>query len=1039
MLTRIIDSSINNRVLVILATLILGWFGYQAMRTTPLDALPDLSDVQVIVKTPYPGQAPEIVEQQITWPLANLLLAVPAAEEVRGYSFYGDSYVYIIFADDTDMYWARSRVLEYLNQAQDQLPAGITPSLGPDASGVGWIYQYALTDRSGEHDLSELTSLQNWYLKQSLQSVDGVAEVATVGGMVQTYQVVVDPQKLRQFGLTLAQVQSTIVAANREVGGGVVEMAEAEFMVRGPGYLQSLADLQRLPMPLTSASATPVTLADIATVRKGPQTRRAVAELNGEGEVVGGIIVMRHGDNALATIAAVKAKLAELERGLPEGVEVVTTYDRSQLINNAVDNLSHKLLEEMAFVALVTVLFLLHLRSAFVALITIPLAVLMSFIAMRWLGINANIMSLGGIAIAIGALVDAAIVMVENLHKHLERYTQQHGQAPQGKAHWQVVAGASKEVGPALFFSLLIITLSFLPVFALEAQEGRLFAPLAYTKTFAMAAAALLAVTLVPVLMGWLVRGKIRSEQRNPLARALIWLYAPLLRGALNWPKLTVMLAVVVAASAYYPWSKLGHEFMPTMQEGDLMYMPTTLPGVSVQTVSRLVQQTDRLILTVPEVAQVFGKAGRADTATDPAPLSMLETTIQLKPQSQWRPGITIEDIIAELDATVQIPGVRNAWVQPIKTRIDMLSTGMKTPLGIKVAGADVNQLQQLATAIETRLAPLPESGSVFAERTAAGRYLNITPNLAAAAQFGLSQADIQRHIEFAIGGGNIAQTIEGNERYPINLRYPRAYRDHLATIRQLPIATPTGAWVTLEQVATVELAAGPDMIRSENAQPNAWIFIEPAAGVAIDAYIEAAETALQDLPLPARYSYSWAGQYEYMQRVEAKLQQVVPLTIAVILVLLYLTFRSFKQGLLVLATLPLAVSGSIWLVWWLGFNVSVAVLIGMIALAGVAAEFGVVMLLYLNNAWRDSQDKSAAGLHAAIIEGAVQRVRPKAMTVITVIAGLLPIMLTEGTGSEVMQRIAAPMIGGMIIAPLLSLFVIPAVYWWYGRRRLVQ
>lgn len=1037
MLAKLIGWSVGNRLLVIFGMFLAAWFGWRAMLSTPVDALPDLSDVQVIVKTPYPGQAPQLVEEQVTWPLANLMLAVPGATDVRGYSFFGDSYLYIIFEDDTDIYWARSRVLEYLNQADAALPEEVNPTLGPDASGVGWIYQYALVDRSGQRHLGELTSLQNWFLKQELQSVPGVAEVATVGGMVETYQVVVEPAKLRQYNLTLSRVRELITAANREVGGGVVEMGEAEFMVRGKGYIQSLDDLRELPLQITSASGSSLTLADIATVRKGPQTRRGIAELDGEGEVVGGIIVMRHGENALTTIEQVKAKLAELERGLPDGVEVVTTYDRSELITGAVDHLSEKLLQEMFWVAVVTLVFLLHVRSALVVLITLPLAVLLSFLAMRALGINANIMSLGGIAIAIGALVDASIVMVENAHKHLERYQAEHGQAPTGVMHWQVVTKAAQEVGPALFLSLLIITLSFIPVFALEVQEGRLFSPLAYTKTFAMAAAALLAVTLVPVLMGWFVRGKLVSEQRNPLTRGMIAVYRPLLTGVLNWPKLTLVVAVLVAGSAMYPLSKLGTEFMPAMQEGDLLYMPTTMPGISVPAAGRLVQQTDRLIKQVPEVERVFGKAGRADTATDPAPLTMLETTIQLKPRSEWREGFTLADIIAELDATVQVPGVANAWVQPIKTRIDMLSTGLKTPLGLKISGPDLQEIERIGEALEQRLQDLPESRSVFAERSASGRYINITPRLQEAARYGITQADIQSHIEYAIGGANIGETLEGTERYPINIRYPRAQRDHVAKLRELPILSDTGAWVTLEQVADIEVTTGPDMIRSENARPSGWVFIEVADGVALSDYMAAAAPVIADYDLPARYTVSWSGQYEYLQRVEAKLTEIIPMTLLVILLLLYLTFRSVKQALLIMATLPLAIAGSVWLVWLLGFNLSVAVIVGMIALAGVAAEFGVVMLLYLNNAWRDSSERDAAGLKAAIMEGAVMRVRPKAMTVVTIIAGLLPIMFGTGLGSEVMQRIAAPMIGGMIAAPLLSLFVIPAVYWLYhGRGR---
>ena len=1037
MLTNIIHWSLRNRLLVVLAAALAAWLGWRAMLSTPVDAIPDLSDVQVIIKTSYPGQAPEIVEQQVTWPLANVMLSVPGATDVRGYSFFGDSYLYVLFADGTDLYWARSRVLEYLNQARERLPEGVNPSLGPDASGVGWIYQYALVDRSGQHDLGQLTSLQNWFLKQELQSVSGVAEVATVGGMVQAYQVVVEPQRLQAYGLTLAQLEQIIRSANNEVGGGIISMAEAEYMVRGSGYLQSLDDLRRLPLPVQSQAGEVITLADVATVRRGPESRRGIAELNGEGEVVGGIVVMRHGENARATIAAVQAKLAQLQQGLPSGVELVTTYDRSALIDRAVDNLSQKLLEEMAFVALITLLFLVHVRSTLVAVITLPLAVLMSFAVMRWLGINANIMSLGGIAIAIGALVDAAIVMVENAHKQLEHYRHQHGHEPRGAEHWALIGKASSEVGPALFLSLLIITISFVPVFALEAQEGRLFAPLAYTKTFAMAAAALLAITLVPVLMGYFVRGRIPSEQRNPLTRGMIALYRPLLNAALNWPKLTLIIALAASASAYYPWSKLGQEFMPSMHEGDLLYMPTALPGLSPQAASNLLQQTDRLIKQVPEVERVFGKAGRADTATDPAPLTMFETTIQLKPEQQWRAGVSLDDIIAELDARVQVPGLTNAWVQPIKTRIDMLSTGLKTPLGLKIAGPDLAEIQALGLQLEAVLAEVPGVRSVFAERAASGRYITVSPKLHEAARYGVSQAELQQVIQYAVGGAMVTESVEGSERYPITLRYPRQYRDHLESLKQLPVVSRAGAWLTLEQLAEVSVVEGADMIRSENARMTGWVFIDVASEVALGEVIAAAQTALDNFQLPPRYSLSWSGQYESLERVQAKLQELIPVMLVIILMLLYLTFRSLKQALLIMATLPLALTGSLWLVWYLGFNLSVAVWVGMIALAGVAAEFGVVMLLYLNQAWHSQTERNRDTLKQAVIQGAVMRVRPKAMTVLTIIAGLLPIMLTHGTGSEVMQRIAAPMIGGMIAAPLLSLLVLPAAYYLYWQYRL--
>ncbi len=1037
MLTRIIKGSLQNRVLVLVAALLTAWFGWRAMVSTPLDAIPDLSDVQVIVKTSYPGQAPQLVEEQVTWPLANVMLAVPGATQVRGFSFFGDSYLYILFEDGTDIYWARSRVLEYLSQAKERLPEGVSPNLGPDASGVGWVFQYVLQAPAASHHLGELTSLQNWFLKPELQSVEGVAEVATVGGMVQAYQVVLQPERLLAYNLTIEQVRQAIVAANREVGGGIVEMAEAEYMVRGTGYIQSLDDLRELPLPVQSEAGAAITLADVAHVRRGPQSRRGIAEYNGEGEVVGGIIVMRYGENALGTIARVQEKLKTLQQGLPEGVEIVPVYDRSQLIHRAVDNLTDKLIQELLWIAVVSVLFLLHMRSAFVAIITIPLAVLMSFLIMRSLGISANIMSLGGIAIAVGALVDAAIVMVDNAHKHLADYQKRHGEAPQGKTHWQVIANAATEVGPALFLSLLIVTLSFVPVFSLENEEGRLFAPLAYTKTFAMAAAALLAVTLVPVLMGYFVRGKIRSEESNPITRALVYLYQPTLSKVMAWPKTTVLVALLLAGSAYYPLSKLGSEFMPAMHEGDLLYMPTTLPGVSPATVAKLVQQTDRLIMQIPEVESVFGKSGRADTATDPAPLTMLESTIQLKPESEWREGMTVAKLIKELDATVKVPGVTNAWVQPIKTRIDMLSTGLKTPLGLKISGANLAEIQRIGAELEQQLQDVPGVSSVFAERPASGRYVEIRPRLDMAARYGLSQAEIQQAIQFAIGGAEIAETVEGTERYPITLRYPRAQRQHLEQIKQLPVISQAGAWLTLDQVADVEITSGPVMIRSENARPTGWVFIDVAAGVAVGSVIDAAQPILDDYQLPPQYSLSWSGQYESMERVSNKLKEVIPVTLAIILVLLYLTFGSFKQAVLIMATLPLALAGSLWYIWWLDYHLSIAVLVGMIALAGVAAEFGVVMMLYLNNAWRQTTARTQQSLHDAIMTGAVLRVRPKAMTVITIIASLLPIMLTEGTGSEVMQRIAAPMIGGMILAPLLSLYVLPAVFWLYWRKRV--
>lgn len=1030
MLTRIIQASLRNSMLVLLLFAALSFLAWKSLQQTKLDAIPDLSDVQVIVKTSYPGQAPAVVEEQVTYPLSSVMLSVPNTKSVRGFSFFGDSYVYVIFEEGTDPYWARSRVIEYLDQAQSQLPEAVQPSLGPDATGVGWIYQYALVDHSGQHNLGELTRLQNWFLQQELQSVEGVAEVARVGGMVETYQVVVDPRTLHQYQLSLTDVKQAIQQANAEVGGSVVEMAEAEYMVRGLGYLQSIEDLRQLPLLKASANDGVLLLEDIADVRLGPQVRRGVAELDGDGEVVGGIVVMRYGANALQTIDNVKAKLEQLQQGLPEGVELETTYDRSELIQASVDNLTTKLIEEMALVAIVCVLFLWHARSALVAVVSLPLSVLLAIWIMNGLGISANIMSLGGIAIAIGALVDAAIVMIENAHKHLHHYQQQNDDKPaQGAQRWRLITDACSEVGPSLFFSLLVITVSFIPVFALQGQQGRLFEPLAYTKTLAMGAASVLAVTLIPVLIALLVRGKIPAETGNPLTRLLIWLYRPLLNMTLRWPKLLIVLCIGIAASAWYPWQKLDYELMPPLYEGDLMYMPTTLPGISVNEASELLQQTDALIAQHPQVKRVFGKIGRADTATDPAPLTMIETSITLTPEEQWPAGKTIDDVMDELDAMVQIPGLTNAWVMPIRTRIEMLATGVKTPLAIKVSGAEFARIQKLATDIEGVLAELPETGSVIAERAADGRYIEVSPKLREAARFGLSQADIQQHLMQAVGGSNIATSVQGNERFPINLRYPRETRDHIDKLRELPIRSADGRWLTLSDVAEIDLTSGPAVLKSENARLSSWIFIEPAKGVTVSDYIAAVSDELGQLSLPTGYSWSWTGQFESMQQVEADLKEIIPLTLALIVILLYLTFRSMGQALLVIATLPLALTGSLWLLYWLDYNLSLAVIVGMIALAGVAAEFGVVMLLYLNNAWK-GVGQQRPQLQAAIEEGAVLRVRPKAMTVATIVIGLLPIMLGSGIGNEVMQRIAAPMVGGMILAPLVSMLLIPAVFY---------
>ncbi|WP_394172987.1 efflux RND transporter permease subunit [Thalassotalea litorea] len=1035
-MSKLIELSLRFRVLVIVIALIAAVWGFRAMQTLPLDALPDLSDVQVIVKTPYPGQAPELVEQQVTYPLSTVMLSVPGATAVRGFSFFGDSYLYIIFAEDTDPYWARSRVLEYLQQANNILPDGVTPTLGPDASGVGWIYQYALTASNSDFDLADLKSLQDWYLKLGLQSVPGVSEVATVGGMERTYQIIVEPARLLYYGLTIEQVKKALQAANMDTGGSVLELAEAEYMIRSKGYLQSISDIEETALPIQSEQFSSLRIKHIATVREGPQMRRGIAELNGEGEVVGGIVVMRQGENALATIDNVEQRLQELKVGLPEGVELITTYDRAALIERSIANLQEKLLEEILIVVLVCFAFLLHARSTLVAVICLPLSVFIGFIAMNALEINANIMSLGGIAIAIGALVDAAIVMVENQHKHLQSFHQQHQRYPQGKDHWRLTMRAAKEVGPALGLTLLLITISFLPVFALQAQEGRLFTPLAMTKTLVMAAAALLSVTLVPVLMGYFIRGKVPDENRNWLNRGITAVYRPLLKAALNFPKITVLVAILIALSSAYPITNMQSEFMPELEEGDLLYMPTTLPAVSISEAGEILQQTDRLIRTVPEVASVFGKVGRAETATDPAPLTMLETTIALKPKSQWRNGMELDDIIAELEAKVQFPGVSNAWVQPIKTRIDMLTTGVKTPLGIKISGPKIHQLERLGRDIEGILAKIPQTVSVYAERAESGRYIDIKPDRQAAANYGLTINDIQQVVTYAIGGANVSEMVLGRERYPINLRYPARYRQSVDDLNNIPFVSPSGARLTLGQVAEVKITQGPALVKSENGRPIAWVFIDIDPDVSIADYIDVIRPKLDALNVPATYSWSFAGQYEYMQRVNSDLTWLIPLTLLLIFILLYLIFSSVRQSLLVLLTLPVALAGSIWLVYWLDYAFSIALAVGMIALAGVAAEFGVIMLIYLNQQF----NRVAIGTHTSAIDavqsGALLRVRPKAMTVLTIIAGLLPIMLGSGSGNEVMQRIAAPMVGGMLLSPLVSMFVIPSCYLLLYRRR---
>ncbi|MBH0034955.1 efflux RND transporter permease subunit [Pseudoalteromonas sp. NZS71_1] len=1030
MITAIIRWSVSNRFFVLLLTLILLGGGLFAVKNTPVDALPDLSDVQVIIKTTYPGQAPQVVQDQVTFPLTTAMLSVPGAQTVRGFSFFGDSYVYVIFDEKTDLYWARSRVQEYLSQVASRLPDSATPELGPDATGVGWIYLYALVDKTNKHDISQLRSLQDWFLKFELQTVPGVSEVAAVGGMVKQYQVNVEPDKLRAYGIPLSLIQTAIQQGNQEMGASVVEMAEAEYMVTSTGYIKSVADLEAIPLGV-NANGTALQLRDVADIRVGPQMRRGVAELNGEGEVTGGIVIMRYGENAQKTIELVKAKLESLKKGLPEGVEIVPVYDRSNLINNAVDNLTSKLIEELIVVALVCVVFLFHVRSSLVAIITLPLGILTAFIIMYWQGINANIMSLGGIAIAIGAMTDGAIVMIENMHKHMEKTPLTN------ENRWEVVAKSASEVGPALFFSLLIITVSFMPVFILEAQEGRMFAPLAYTKTYAMAASAGLAITLVPVLMGYFIRGKVISEQKNPVNRLLVAAYRPLLNWVLKFPKMTLVLAVVVSVIGFYPVNKIGSEFIPPLDEGDLMYMPTTYPGLSVGKAREILQQTDKLIATVPEVKTVFGKVGRAETATDPAPLTMIETFIQLKPKDEWREGMTLEKLKKELDGLVKFPGLTNAWVMPIKTRIDMLATGIKTPVGIKVAGPKLSEIQKIGQQIEVLLKDVQGTASVYSERVAGGRYIKVDINREKAARYSLNISDVQQVVSTAIGGTNVTKTVEGQERYPVNLRYPQAYRDSPEELMLLPIVTPTGQRIALGDVADVFIEDGPPGIKSENARLNGWSFID-IDGVDIGTYVEHAQQVLdKDLILPAGYSITWAGQYEYMQRAKDKLTYVLPLTLAIIIVLLYLNFRSFAEVTIIMATLPLAMIGGVWLMYLEGFNFSVAVGVGFIALAGVAVEIGVIMLVYLNQAYQEKcleaeqagKPLSLVQLQQAIIEGAGLRVRPVMMTVATIIIGLLPVLYGTGTGSEVMSRIAAPMVGGMGSAIVLTLLVIPAVY----------
>jgi Cu(I)/Ag(I) efflux system membrane protein CusA/SilA len=1038
MINKIIQWSINNRALVLICTLLIAIWGVYSVRQTPLDAIPDLSDVQVIIKTTYPGQSPRVVEDQVTYPLTTAMLAVPKAVNVRGYSFFGDSYVYVIFEDGTDIYWARSRVLEYLSQVSGKLPPQAQPQLGPDATGVGWVYEYALIDRSGQHDLAQLRSLQDWFLKFELQTIEGVSEVATVGGMVRQYQVVLDPNRLRAYGLSLEQVSEAIKRANQEVGGSVIEMAEAEYMVRVTGYLRGLENLRQIPLDVNE-SGTPILLKDVAEVRYGPDWRRGIAELDGEGEVVGGIVVMRWGENALTTIEQVKQKLETLKQSLPKGVEIVETYDRSALIKRAVDNLNQKLIEELLLVALVCGVFLLHVRSAMVAVIVLPLGILASFIIMHLQGINANIMSLGGIAIAMGVMVDAAIVMIENVHKHMER------EAMTDENRWRIILRAAGEVGPPIFFSLLIITLSFLPVFTLQAQEGKLFAPLAYTKTYAMAAASVLTITLIPVLIGYFIRGKMKSEQENPINRALIRFYRPLIDWTLRAPVQVLLMAGGLLLLSLWPLSQLGSEFMPDLDEGDLLYMPTTFPGISIGKAQELLQQTDKLIRTVPEVKRVFGKIGRAETATDSAPLTMIETTIQLKPRSEWRAGMTLEKLKAELNDLIRFPGLANAWVMPIKTRIDMLATGIKTPVGIKVSGPDLAEIERIGRRIEDVVRKIPGTSSVFFERVSGDRYVTIEIDRLAAARYGLNIADVQNVMLMAVGGMNITETVEGLERYPVNMRYPLDIRDSAEALKQLPIVTPGGAHIALDEIAEIRIESGPGMIRSENARPNGWIYVD-ITGRDLGSYVREAQAAVSSqVELTPGYSVGWSGQFEYLVRAKQQLMLVVPVTLSIIVLLLYLSFRNGMEVLMILGALPLSLIGGFWLLYVLDYNLSVAVWVGFIALAGLAAEIGVVKLVYLNHAYADVVAQAASenraltidDIRRAIVKGALQRLRPVAMTAATILVGLLPVMIGSGTGSEVMRRIAAPIVGGVSTSVFLIMIVLPAMFLIWKRREL--
>tara|TARA_R110002096_G_scaffold24074_1_gene76073 strand:+ start:22623 stop:25745 length:3123 start_codon:yes stop_codon:yes gene_type:complete len=1030
MIERVIQWSLDNRFLVLLVSIMLAIGGTYTVKKTPVDAIPDLSDVQVIIKTVWPGQAPQVIEDQITYPLTTAMLSVPGAKTVRGFSNFGDSYVYIIFEDGTDLYWARSRVLEYLSQVTPLLPPGARPAIGPDATGVGWVYNYALVDRKNKHDLSQLRSIQDWFLKYELQAVAGVSEVATIGGHVKQYQVVVDPDRLRAYGLTLNLVRDAIRNGNQEDSGSVIELAEAEYVVRTTGYVKGIEQLNAIPLGV-SENGTPVLLKDVAQIQIGPDQRRGIAELNGEGEVVGAIVVMRFGENAKKTITAVKKRLEELKPSLPDGVEIIETYDRSSLIDRSISTLTYRLVEEFLIVAIVCAIFLFHMRSALVVIVSLPLGIIAAFSVMYAQGINANIMSLGGIAIAIGAMVDAAIVMIENFHKHLELA------GDKITDRWTLVMNSAREVGPALFFSLLIITVSFLPIFALEAQEGRMFKPLAFTKTYAMAASAGLAVTLVPVLMGLFIRGKIMHENKNPINRLLITVYRPFINLALSFPKVILFCAIVITVIGVWPAQHLGSEFMPELDEGDLMYMPTTLPSLSIGKAQQILQQTDKLIRTVPEVEHVFGKIGRADTATDPAPLSMIETFVKLKDRSEWREGMTPEKLRHELQQRVFFPGLANAWVMPIKTRIDMLATGIKTPVGIKIAGPDLKVIQDVGQQIEQLVRNIPGTASAYAERVAGGRYVTVDINRLAASRLGLNINDVQEIVSTAVGGQNITWTVEGLERYPVNLRYPRNIRDSVENLKMLPIITPAGARIPLSQVADIRIEDGPEMIKSENARLNGWIFID-TVGRDLGGYVEEAKRQIAEtITLPPGYSLAWSGQYEYLERAKERLSIIVPLTLAVIVLLLFVHFRNFFEVILILTSLPFALVGGIWLLYILEFNLSVAVIVGFIALAGVAAETGIVMLVFLDNAYNkykqqainESRSLTYTELKEAVVEGALLRVRPKIMTVAAIIGGLLPIMIGTGTGSEVMVRIATPMVGGMVTATILTLVVIPSVY----------